>query len=104
MATYKIHPGIGIARLGNSEKSFYLAPDTPAGLPRECDAKGNPINRIAGPVYVTDFKDEHGRVRRQGACFQVYVYDEDSPEGRPLQINDPIEGGGNRGKLIDIQW
>jgi hypothetical protein len=32
MATYKIHPGIGIARLGNSDTQFYLAPDTPAGL------------------------------------------------------------------------
>ena len=37
MATYKIHPGIGIARLGNSDTEFYLAPETPAGLPMECD-------------------------------------------------------------------
>ena len=42
MATYKIHPGIGIARLGNSDTEFYLAPETPAGLPQECDAQGNP--------------------------------------------------------------
>ena len=26
MATYKIHPGIGIARLGNSDTEFYLMP------------------------------------------------------------------------------
>ena len=42
MATYKIHPGIGIARLGNSETDFYLAPETPAELPQECGADGNP--------------------------------------------------------------
>ena len=30
MATYRIHPGIGIARLGNSETEFYIAPETPA--------------------------------------------------------------------------
>ena len=41
MATYKIHPGIGIARLGNSDTEFYLAPETPAGLPMECDSNGN---------------------------------------------------------------
>ncbi|WP_461325581.1 LodA/GoxA family CTQ-dependent oxidase [Bradyrhizobium barranii] len=33
MATYRIHPGIGIARLGNSDSEFYLAPETP---PRRC--------------------------------------------------------------------
>ena len=32
MATYKIHPGIGIARLGNSDTEFYLAPEMPAGV------------------------------------------------------------------------
>ncbi|MGY4359574.1 hypothetical protein ACVW0J_006067 [Bradyrhizobium sp. i1.7.7] len=31
MATYRIHPGIGIARLGNSDNEFYLAPETPRG-------------------------------------------------------------------------
>jgi hypothetical protein len=110
MATYKIHPGIGIARLGNSEEEFYLAPDTPAGLPRECDRDGNARVHHGKPVYVTSFKDRHGRVKRQGACFQVFVYDDDSPEGRPLQVKtkdrpgDQVEGGGNRGELIDIQW
>ena len=26
------------------------------------------------------------------------------PKGRPLKIGDHVEGGGNRGKLVDIQW
>ena len=30
MATYRIHPGIGIARLGNSDSEFYLAQEPPA--------------------------------------------------------------------------
>ena len=34
----------------------------------------------------------------------MFVYDDDSPEGRPLKIGDPIEGGGNAGTLVDIQW
>ena len=106
MATYRIHPGIGIARLGNSDSEFYLAPVTPAGLPQECDARGNP--RFAGdgvtPLLVTTFRDRQGRIKRQAARFQVFVYDDASPEGRPLKIGDPVEGGGNHGTLVDIQW
>jgi L-Lysine epsilon oxidase N-terminal/L-lysine epsilon oxidase C-terminal domain len=105
MPTYRIHPGIGIARLGNSETEFYLAPQTPAGLPLECDPQGNAlVSPDGGPVYVTSFKDKDGRVKRQGARFEVFVYDDDHPEGRALKFGDHIEGGGNRGKLIDIQW
>ncbi|MCX7109158.1 MAG: LodA/GoxA family CTQ-dependent oxidase [Proteobacteria bacterium] len=106
MATYKIHPGIGIARLGNSETEFYIAPEMPANLPMECDANGNPILApdLSGPVLVKTFKDKQGRIKRQAARFQVFVYDGDSPDGRPLKLGDAVEGGGNNGKLIDIQW
>lgn len=106
MATYRIHPGIGIARLGNSETEFYLAPETPAALPQACDANGNPLYAADGvtPVLVTNFKDAEGRIKRQAARFQVFVYDDDNPEGKPLKIGDRIEGGGNSGKLVDIQW
>ena len=94
MTTYKIHPGIGIARLGNSDTDFYLAPETPTGLPQACDANGNPAVQADGmtPVLVTDFKDAQGRIKRQAARFQVYVYDEKSPEGRVLKVGDHIEG------------
>jgi hypothetical protein len=103
---YKIHPGIGIARLGNSETEFYIAPETPAGLPEACGPDGNPLLSadLQGPVLVSHFKDKDGKVKRQAARFQVFVYDEESPEGRPLKRGDPIDGGGNRGTLIDIQW
>lgn len=106
MASYKIHPGIGIARLGNSETEFYIAPEMPANLPQECDANGNPLltSDLSGPVLVKNFKDKQGRIKRQAARFQVFVYDEDNPQGRPLKMGDPVEGGGNHGRLIDIQW
>jgi hypothetical protein len=106
MATYKIHPGIGIARLGNSDTEFYLAPETPAGLPLECDSNGNPRFAPDGitPVYVGKFRDPQGRIKRQAARFQVFVYDEANPEGRPLKIGDKIEGGGNHGTLTAIYW
>lgn len=106
MATYKIHPGIGIARLGNSNTEFYLAPETPAGLPMECDSDGNQRFGPDGiaPLLVTTFRDRQGRIKRQAARFQVFVYDEDSSEGRPLKLGDKIEGGGNRGTLAAIHW
>src|SRR3954466_841732 len=106
MATYRIHPGIGIARLGNSGTEFYLAPETPAALPLACDSFGNPLHGADGvtPVPIKTFKDAQGRVKRQAARFQIFVYDDESPEGRPLKIGDKISGGGNQGTLIDIQW
>jgi hypothetical protein len=104
--TYRIHPGIGVARLGNSPYSFYISPEKPAALPTECDAQGNPLVSPDGmtELPVRTFKDDQGRIRRQAARFQVWAYDDDSPEGRPLELGDPVEGGGNAGTLVDIQW
>jgi hypothetical protein len=104
--TYRIHPAIGIARLGNSPDAFCISPEEPAALPVACDARGNPLLGLDGTTAkrVEAFKDGDGRIKRQAARFQIYVYDEKNPEGRPLQIGDPIEGGGNDGVLQDIQW
>ncbi len=106
LTTYKIHPGIGIARLGNSPDEFCLSPEKPAALPIECDSQGNPLMSPDGLTERTTerFKDAEGRIKRQGARFQIYVYDEESPEGRPMKLGDPVSGGGNQGFLVDIQW
>ena len=103
---YRIHPGIGIARLGDSPDEFCISPETPAALPIACDSQGNPLLSPDGQteLTVTQFKDGQGRIKRQAARFHIYVYDEKSPEGRPLKIGDPIEGGGNHGVLVDVQW
>jgi hypothetical protein len=105
MAIYRIHPGIGIARLGNSPDEFCITPEKPAALPIACDAKGNSMPSSDGTeLTVKTFKDDEGRVKRQAARFQIYVYDDESPEGRPLKVGDPVEGGGNAGTLVDVQW
>lgn len=103
---YKVHPGIGIARLGNSPDGWCISPEAPAALPIECDDQGNPRLTVDGTDVrrVTQFKDGEGRIKRQAARFQIYVYDQDHPEGRPLKIGDRIAGGGNEGTLVDIQW
>jgi hypothetical protein len=104
--TYKIHPAIGIARLGNSPDEFYLSPEAPAALPTTCDARGNPLLSPDGrsELPIQTFKDAQGRVKRQAARFQIWAYDEQSPEGRPLELGAPVAGGGNDGVLVDIQW
>ncbi|MEQ9609973.1 MAG: LodA/GoxA family CTQ-dependent oxidase, partial [Kiloniellaceae bacterium] len=103
---YRIHPGIGIARVGDSPDDFYLAPEAPGALPTDCDSSGNPRLTADGKqeLPVRRFKDAAGRIRRQAARFQIYVYDEESPEGRPLRRGDPVAGGGNHGVLVDVQW
>ena len=37
---YAIHPAIGVARVGNSPESYYLAPDSIGGLPTEPGSGG----------------------------------------------------------------
>ncbi len=101
---YRIHPGIGIARLGNSPDDFCISPEEPAALPIECDGDGNPVLVDGKEKRIETFKDEKGRIKRQAARFQVWVYDEQSPDGRPLQLHDQVEGGGNAGELVNIQW
>lgn len=65
MATvYKIHPGIGIARLGNSIDEFFIGPETVNGRGVEIDAAGaeNAVQR---------YKDSGHRIKKQGARFRV---------------------------------
>ncbi len=105
-AKYRIHPAIGIARLGDSPDEFYISPEKPAAMPIACDAQGNALMSPDGKseAPVTRFKDASGRIKRQAARFQIYAYDEEHPEGRLLRLGDQIEGGGNAGTLVDIQW
>ena len=97
---------IGIARIGDSPDEFCISPETPGALPIACDKNGNPLLSPDGKSVETvkTFKDKEGRIKRQAARFQIYVYDDASHEGRPLEVGAPVEGGGNHGTLVDIQW
>ncbi len=109
--TFRVHPAIGIARLGNSADSFYLAPETAGGLPIDCDDQGNPLVDAHGQEQrVTQFRDAQARIRRQAARFRVFVYgDPSAPDGRELAIGNSLELLNGRGQLIeaeitDIVW
>ena len=99
---FKIHPAIGIARVGDSPDSFYLAPEQAGQLPSELtsDGKDQPIKT---------FKDKKQRVKRQAARFRVYGYDDKFKQGKEIQIGDTIDvqnssGQVLTGKVQDIKW
>ena len=62
MATvYKIHPAIGIARVGNSPDEFFIGPER----------IGQPPDPPGG------FKDAQCRVKRQAARFRIFAHHDD---------------------------
>lgn len=63
---FRIHPAIGVARMGNSPDSF-LASETP----------GLPANSPDGITF-NKFRDDQGRILRQGVRFRVFEYTEDA--------------------------
>src|SRR5437588_5572587 len=112
--TYSIHPAIGIARLGNSPDSFYIAPESTGAPPIDCGPDGIPIVKDGKEQPVTQYKDSKNRIRRQAARFRIYVYDGENPAGREVKIGDKIQAvqlrGGRptgallTGTLVDIRW
>ena len=60
IVSVKIHPAIGIARLGNSPTEFFIGPETTE----------MPLTPPGG------YKDAQCRVKRQVARFRLYAYDE----------------------------
>lgn len=53
-----IHPGIGVARVGNSVDDFYIGPEVLQPLPMP-------------PGFI---RDDHGALKRQAARFRIYGY------------------------------
>ena len=103
-STFKIHPAIGIARLGNHrpdgepDADFYITPEQPAGLPIKCDGKtGLPPMTNEQEETTTKFK-LNGRIVRQAARFRVYAYDDDGTPtevtiGQPITVIGNVSGG-----------
>ena len=77
IAYCKIHPGLGIARMGDSREEFFIGPEAPGHMP-------NPHG---------GFKDKHGRVKRQAARFRIYAYNAAGEAIAELTAAD-----------ADIQW
>jgi len=91
--TCRIHPGIGIARVGNSPDEYFIGPEAPC-RPRDVTAPSG------------GFKDAQGRVKRQAARFRIYAYDsEEKILGElPVQGADDLKGGSHAGPRAEVQW
>lgn len=66
IAYCKIHPGIGIARIGDSPEEYFIGPES---LVEITEPEGG-------------FKDAEGRIKRQACRFRIYGYDE---QGKPVK-------------------
>lgn len=68
---YRIHPAIGIARVGDSPDEFFIGPEAPGVLP----TPKKPGDTSATPAR---YKDRQHRIKRQGARFRIYAYTQDA--------------------------
>ncbi|HEX6184857.1 MAG TPA: LodA/GoxA family CTQ-dependent oxidase [Pyrinomonadaceae bacterium] len=69
---YVIHPGVGIARVGNAPDEYFIGPEAPGEVPR---SEGG-------------FKDGAGRVKRQAARFRVYGLNEAGEAVREITADE----------------
>ncbi len=109
---FKIHPAIGIARLGNSPTEFCISPEALGELPIACDDAGNiltdPQHEEHRPNH--DFWDKEGRIKRQAARFRIYAYGDGDSAGQELCMGQELEvlkqktGQLLTGTLVDITW
>jgi hypothetical protein len=69
----RVYPPLGIARIGNAQESdnpysddYIIGPEVVGGPPTL--PNGNPAR------YVSDFRSEDGRIKRQAARFRIYAH------------------------------
>jgi hypothetical protein len=74
IAIIRIHPAIGIARLGNSPGKFFVGPEVP-GVARQPQG---------------GYRDAEGRIKRQAARFRLFAYDKDGNLIREITSADAI--------------
>ena len=89
---YVIGPSIGIARVGNSQTDFYLAPEQLGGRPLVCTPQGDQVRDRLHPVYVSQYKDDLGCVKRQAARFCLFAVADDGYT-HEVTLDDPAIAG-----------
>jgi L-lysine epsilon oxidase-like protein len=77
--TYRIHPALGIARVGDSPEAFFVGPEAP-GVPPALTNPGEP------PGEGGKYKDGQQRIKRQGARFRIFEYTHTA--GHPTRIRE----------------
>lgn len=85
----KIHPSIGIARMGNSPDEFFIGPEKP-GETFSAEQPGG------GDPSKFRYKDSQGRIKRQAARFRLFLYDD---SGQPVKELKP-----GADDVVSIKW
>ncbi len=80
---YKIHPGIGIARVGRSTKGYFLQGERAGAPPFEISPTGE-------EAPFTGYKDDTFLIRREAVRFRVYRYETDDTTGRMTLIGEVL--------------
>jgi len=107
----RIHPAIGIARVGNSD-DYYIAPETMAAEPigNNVIRGGLPIRKGTESDTITseDIRDTDGKLKKQAARFRIYQYisgDTYSYPSAPEESEEVIVGSEVDGKIVkEIVW
>lgn len=85
MATFRVHPAFGIARVGDAPTATFIGPEMP-GVPANWNFNTNSFD---------PFKD-NGQIKRQGVRFRVFEFNDDGTlKGEAL----PGQGG-----IASIEW
>lgn len=109
---FRVHPAIGIARVGNSEQ-YYLAPESIAampqpGKPNDPTMGGLPIKPGTEDTIITssELRDDKGAFKRQAARFRIFAYPNDGVAQYPAENGEEIHIGSeiNNKTVVDIIW
>jgi hypothetical protein len=106
---YRIHPAVGIARVGNSAE-YFIAPETIAGSPQQGTTitGGLPIRSgtESTPIRNTDLRDAGGALKRQAARFRIFAYSDSGEERWPRGDGNEVTAGSKiDGKTVSqIVW
>src|SRR5262249_12312709 len=77
---YRIHPAIGVARVGNAPRTgndfYFIGPETPDDLPNFKDGTYQP------------FKTNDGRIKPQAARFRIFEYVRDDNNNKDVKVRE----------------
>ncbi|CAA0096805.1 L-lysine 6-oxidase [BD1-7 clade bacterium] len=105
---FRIHPAIGIARVGNSEE-YYLGPESMAGSERDGLAGGLPlsVSDTDGTTTIksSELRDADHALKRQAARFRIYAY-QSPTDVTPCEITigSTVMVGSEQKVVKDIVW
>ncbi|MEH6405604.1 MAG: LodA/GoxA family CTQ-dependent oxidase [Sneathiella sp.] len=108
--TLRIHPAIGVSRVGNSSE-FILAPETSAGMPETGSDISGGLPIVPGTEAQTitdkDLRDAQGALKPHAQRFRIYAYDTPPDGSYPYKgsVSEICIGSQVDGKKVSgITW